>query len=236
MHEALLEQEDALLAASNLDAWVVPIAPQRSAAEDLQVVRRLDWRLLLSEPRLRRVAYVGSGLGALVDALKRFSESLTIFATADESFAASQSNRAFDLVVMPMPAIRDLEMMRHLVKRGGHLYVEMRRELPWKTWRSAVKRKPRGPSLEDYTSVLRRVGFQEVETYWHRPNFESCLEIIPLDDRAALGHVFSRRRTGLASLFKLISGRLALEAGLLSRYVPCVSIVARKPLAAEESP
>jgi len=180
------------------------------------------------------VAYVGSSLGALVDALKRFSESLTIFATADESFAASQSKRAFDIVVMPMPAIRDLEMMRHLVKPGGHLYVEMRRELPWKTWKSSVRKKPRGPKLEDYISVLRRVGFQEIETYWHRPNFEYCLEIIPLDDRVALGHVFSRRRTGLASLFKLMGGRLALKTGLLSRYVPCVSIVARKPMASKE--
>jgi hypothetical protein len=207
---------------------------KRGSHDDLELCRRLDWRMLFAQPSLRRVAYVGKAHGTLVEALKRFSESLTVFESSEESFAASQSNKAFDLLVLHMPAVRDVEMMRLLLKPGGSLYVELERPQ-----RSIEKfyhfhRKDAGPKTEDYVAVLQRSGFSEIDTYWHRPNFETCLEIIPLDDRTALKHVFSRSSAGLKNRMKFMAGRMVMRAGLLARNAPCVSIVARKSAAEED--
>jgi len=206
---------------------------KRGTHDELELCRRLDWRMLLAQPRLRRVAYVGTTNGALVEALKRFSESLTVFEASDESFAASQSNKAFDLLILHRPAVRDVEMMRHLLKPGGSLYAEL-----YRPKRSIEKFyhfhiKDEAPPVEAYVAVLRQSGFSEIDTYWHRPNFENCLEIIPLDDRQAVKHVFLRRSAGIKNRLKFMIGLMVIRAGLLSRNVPCVSIVARKSPAEE---
>jgi hypothetical protein len=75
---------------------------------------------------------------------------------------------------------------------------------------------------------LLSVGFAEVETYRHWPNFEACAEIVPLDDPAAVLHVLSRRRSGGAARLKSAVGCWRLRIGLLARIVSCFSIVARR--------
>jgi hypothetical protein len=190
--------------------------------------------MLLAQPSLRRVAYVGKAHGALVEALKRFSESLTVYESSEESFAASQSNKAFDLLVLHMPVVRDVEMMRHLLKPGGSLYAELYRPKRSIERFYHFHKRDEAPQIDDYVAVLQQAGFSEIDTYWHRPNFEKCLEIIPLNDRLALKHVFSRRSAGLKNRLKFMIGRMVMRAGLLPRNVPCVSIVARKAAAEED--
>lgn len=212
-----------------------PAPAGRRSETELQVCRRLDWRVLLSEPELRRVAYVGPPRGMLVEALKRFSESLTIFDSAAESFTASQSKRAFDVVVLTKPSLRDLEMMRHVLKPGGSVYLESHRPKQWLRGRVWSKAAQDAPQPEEYMAMLQQLGFCEIERHWHRPSFDGCLEIIPLDNRQALEHVFSRRRDGLRGRLKLTIGKYVMKTGWLSRFATCVSIVACKPSLAETS-
>jgi len=234
MQATVADSEKDVFVAAPIAAAVKNGVKKRGAHDELELCRRLDWRMLLAQPRLRRVAYVGKAHGALVEALKRFSESLTVFEPLEESFAASQSNKAFDLLVLHMPVVRDVEMMRHLLKPGGSLYAELYR--PKRSFDKfyLFHKKDEAAKIEDYVAILQQSGFSDIDTYWHRPNFEKCLEIIPLNDRLALKHVFSRRSVGLKNRLKLMIGRMMMRAGLLSRNVPSVSIVARKS-AAEES-
>ena len=232
MYTAELDQEKDETVAAGVEAFAEKLTASRAIADDLLICRRLDWRMLLARPRLRRVAYVGKATGALVDALKRFSESLTIFASSEESFAASQSNRTFDLLVLPMPSLRDVEMMRHLLKPGGSLYMELHRP---RRWLNSRRQATEAPKLGAYLSILERVGFNEIDAYWHRPNFEECREIIPLRDRVALKHVFTRRGGGLKKRMRLLLGRYAAKTGMLERFAPCVSIIAHKTLVVRDA-
>ncbi len=233
MQTTVFNSEKDVFVAAPMEAFSKNGVNKRGRSDDLELCRRLDWRMLLAQPRLRRIAYIGPSQGALVDALKRFSDSLTVFESSDESFAASQSNKAFDQVILYMPTARDVEMMRHLLKPGGNIYVELFRPKRSIEKFYHVHKKKTGPEIGDYVAVLRRSGFSEIDTYWHRPNFENCLEIIPLDDRTALKHVFSRRSAGMKSRLKFMMGRIIMRVGLLANNVSCVSIVARKSTAAE---
>jgi len=51
-----------------------PARPDRDAL--LQASRRLDWRFLLPDPTLRRVAYVGAAHAGLLASLQRFAGEL----------------------------------------------------------------------------------------------------------------------------------------------------------------
>jgi len=228
MQATLFDQGKDAFGAAPIEGVAAKANGKRATIDDLELSRRLDWRMLLAKPRLKRVAYVGKDSGPLVEALKRFSESLTVFASAEESFAASQSKKAFDLLVFDMPSPRDVEMMRHLLKPEGSIYAELHR--PRRSLKKSLLLKKGAAALKlpQYLSVLQQAGFPEIDIYWHRPNFEHCVEIIPLNDPLALRHVFSRQGSGLKSRLKLFAGRLAMRFGLLSHVVDCASIVASK--------
>ena len=82
--------------------------------------------------------------------------------------------------------------------------------------------------FRDYVARLERLGFHNIHVSWHRPNFESCLEIIPLNVPLALGYVFTRRPGNLVGQIKLATGRYLMKTHLLARLVPCLSVVACK--------
>ena len=186
----------------------------------LQASRRLDWRFLLPDPSLGQVAYVGPARGALLDSLRLFSAVLTMIDRSD-----TQAERAaqYDLVVARGPAPDALWRAADLVRPGGFLYVEVANRL-WPRRRGAG-----GPRYAaDYVAALGSHGFDEVAAYWHWPNFESCAEIVPLDDRDALLLAFSRRRSGTVARLKTTAGRWLLRSGLLARVVPCFSVLAHR--------
>ena len=181
----------------------------------LQASRRVDWRFLLPDPNLGRVAYLGPANRSLWESLRLFSAALAVIeGTPTQDSRAAQ----FDVVGASRPSNDMLERAAELVRPEGFLYVEAYRRL----WPSRLR------SPADYVSAIRRLGFVEVEAHWHWPNFEACAEIVPLDDPAAMLHALGRRRRGGAARLKSAVGRRLLRMGLLTRIVPCFSIVARK--------
>lgn len=206
---------------------------------DLQLARRIDWRFLLPEPHLRRVAYCGPEQGTLPEALKHFSESLRINSAAE--------NGSSDLVVLRLREVSSLTKAESLLAPDGLLYWEMK-PIAWAaSWRNFKKRSPR-PSwaaaearqkgavlrrntlhlYQGHVDALTRLGFQQIQMHWQRPNFEACLEIIPMDDAVALDYAFSRPRSDWASRLKFAAGRLMMQTGLLAHLTPCFSLIARK--------
>ena len=194
----------------------------------LQASRRLDWRFLLPDPSLQQIAYSGPGRGALLDSLRLFSESLALLEPA------AADGAQYDLVVASAPAYPALTRAAAAVRPGGFLYVEIYR--PFRLIQPRVRRAAAGaPQLRDatdYVAVIARQGFGEVAAYWHWPNFETCAEIVPLDDRAAILLAFARRRSGAAARLKSAFGRGLVRSGLLAWAVPCFSVVGRKHTAA----
>ena len=199
----------------------------------LQIVRRIDWRFLLPNPHLGRIAYMGGPCDALSEALNQFSESLTLIAPIDQAEHAQSNLSDFELVVIRSRRIADAAKAHEMLMDGGHLYWEIDRFgglLP-------LHRSTRGVgwqahwalhSLRHYLRTLERLGFCNIGIYWHRPSFENCHEIIPLQEQSVLTYVFSRNHEGLAASIALAAGHLLLKTGWLSRLVPCLSIVACK--------
>jgi len=201
----------------------------RRSDQDLQLARRIDWRFLLPEPYLRRVAYLGPESGTLPTALKHFSESFQII-SADE-------NARFDLVVLRLREISDLAKANKLLAPGGFLYWEMKAV----NWAASLRHRSNGkadstpkrwrrvPNLfHDHVEALERLGFQDIQIHWQRPNFEGCLEIIPMNDTTALDYAFGRPRNDLASRVKFAAGKAMIQTGLLAHLTPCFSLLARK--------
>lgn len=188
---------------------------QTQADALLQASRRVDWRFLLPHPNLGQVACLGPADRSLAEALRLFSAALAVIENTplQDSCAAR-----FDVVVACRPSHDMLERAAELVRSEGFLYVEVCRG-----WGSGWVCSP-----ADYTSAIRRLGFAEVEAYWHWPNFEACAEIGPLDDLAAMLHALSRPRSGGVARLKSAIGRWLLRMGLFARLVPCFRIVARR--------
>src|SRR3990172_11658173 len=85
----------------------------------LQVSRRVDWRFLLPDPILGRVAYLGPTRGALLDSLRMFSAALTVIEAAalHDNLSAQ-----FELVVVKAPIGAKMKQAAELVGPGGYLY------------------------------------------------------------------------------------------------------------------
>jgi hypothetical protein len=234
--------------ANKLEASVRRV-PRRSD-EDLQLARRIDWRFLLPEPYLRHVAYFGREQGALPSALKHFSESLRINSVAE--------NGSFDLVVLHLIEASNLAKAHQLLAPGGFLYWEMK-PIHWAASLGGItKHSPRplwapveakeyglatvphkGAGLQqnilrlfhDHIAALEGLGFGEIQMHWQRPNFEACLEIIPMNDPMALDYAFSRPCRDWVSRLKFAAGRIMMQTGVLAHLSPCFSVIARKDAA-----
>jgi hypothetical protein len=201
----------------------------RRSDQDLQLTRRIDWRFLLPEPYLRRVAYFGPSNGTLPSALEHFSESFRIISSHDGG--------NFDLMVLRLREIPDLAKANKLLVSGGFLYWELK-PINWAATLqhrangkhdSTPKRWRRVPSLfHAHIAALTRLGFQDIQIHWHRPNFEGCLEIIPMNEATALDYAFGRPRSDLANRIKFAAGKVMMQTGLLAHLTPCFSLLARK--------
>lgn len=186
----------------------------------LQASRRVDWRFLLPDPDLGRVAYIGSARGTLVESLTLFSTSLTLIERGARLDAGVDPGR-YDIVVVSDPTIATLRRAAALLRSGGWLYVEA--YSPFSRPRRLSRSEPLH-FVRDYVTVLHRLGLVEVEAYWHWPNFEACTKIIPLDKHPALLQVLAPRQTGVR--LKALLGRWLVRSGVLALVIPCFSIVA----------
>jgi hypothetical protein len=204
-----------------------PVARLHAADRDkeLQLVRRVDWRFLLPDPRLRHLAYLGPKNGLLLEALQHFSEPFSIISWSDLPDYRPGIHSGFDLAIVHSPRAVDLEGVHSIIGDGGYLYWEIDRSAWGQRWRMRHFRK--------YVTALTEVGFDDIRASWHRPNFDSCLEVIPLDDEIALRYVFSRHKGKLTGRIQKAAGKFLAENDLLSRFASSLSIVARKSQSSE---
>lgn len=172
-------------------------------AGSLALARRLDWRFLLPNPKLKRVAYVGEGRGDLLPALREFSDSLRTDACAVENA---------DLLVAQTRNLAELKRQAERLPPGGLLY-----------WEAGG----RHMSLSRVRAELRALGFGEVRAYWHHPDFESCRQVVPLHDPEAMELFVTRSAPALLSPAQRLL-RLPALLNLVARLAPAVSVVAVK--------
>jgi hypothetical protein len=178
-----------------------------------ELVRRIDWRFLLPDPRPLHVAILGTDAGSLLQAWGALGIAVTRLETGEE--------REFDLVMLRGAPASAAHVARTALRSGGTIYweIESRAGLGWNRAASLARR-------------VADLGFADVALHWHRPSFERCLEIVPLQAPAVVECVLRPRTQDAMSRLKRAAARAAWRAGLLPRLVPCVSLLARREDAA----
>ena len=196
----------------------------------LHRVRRLDWRFLLPDPVFGHVAMLGDDDPELVQALRATSPALALL-DLNWQFPTGQEPR-FDLVVLRSCDPADAVRAGALLGPGGSLY--------WEIERCRDRRSPRtwfgnGPlRIAAIRARLEALGFGGIGFHWHRPDFATAVEIIPLGDDGSLGYVLGGRSRRLGGRTKRALGRLLRRAGMLERLIPCMSVVATRSPAGTE--
>jgi len=140
-------------------------------------------------------------------------------------------------VVLRLRDASDLAKANKLLVSGGFLYWEMKSV----NWAASLRHRTNGkadstpkrwrrvPNLfHEHVAALERLGFADIQIHWQRPNFEGCLEIIPMHEATALEYAFGRPRSDLASRVKFAAGKVMMQIGLLAHLMPCFSLLARK--------
>ena len=178
------------------------------------LTRRLDWRFLLPDSHLGRVAYIGAGEGLLLPALQVFAESLR------RPFEYPMANESVELLVAQGVAPSQLRAAMSRLAPGGVVYWEI----------NPIRRL----FASDWTG-LHRLGLEPIDTFWHYPDFERCELIIPLSTPAPLAWLARRKfsTTDRRTLLRVV--RWFAGAPGLWRVLPSISVVARRPEVAKTS-
>jgi hypothetical protein len=189
----------------------------------LQASRRLDWRFLLPEPELGRVACVGVDDPDLVESLRLFGREVIVL----EAVSSREELATQDVVVLRNPTGAELAAAVPLLRTGGWLYVEIARPPGWHRPRNLC-------SVGGYARALGRLGLADVEAYVHWPDFVSCRAIVPLNDAVAVRHALARKREGGGAPLATRLAPLLAATGLFGAAVPCASAVGRRAGSAGE--
>lgn len=189
------------------------------SSNDARLLRRLDFRFLLPNSTLGHLAYSGETCGALYSALTRFCDSV-------HQLDSCPPGDRFPLVILRLPRAKDFEKIADRVQPGGCIYAEIERpfQSDWTGDLSSVPWNLR--PLSNYLVQLRRMGFDEIDAFWHRPHFDRCIEMVPLTSKPALRFVLNRNTGGIKRQLKVSLGKVVLRSGLLSQLIPCFSLVA----------
>jgi hypothetical protein len=185
-------------------------------ADRLVAVRRADWRFLLARPRPGRVVCLGDHDAALVAALREVGADVRVGVEAGATASA-------DVLVLVRPTPEELARAPTILRPGGWVYVETG---------GLVRRRRRRGALRGVSAcvrTLRLLGFEHVAAHWHFPDFESCLEIVPLSDRGALEFSLRRRQRRLGTRLQVLAARLAVRLRLLPYLVPAASVIGSLP-------
>ncbi|MFQ5638053.1 MAG: hypothetical protein ACE5IR_08665 [bacterium] len=175
-------------------------------------IRRLDWRFLLPDPRLNRVIYFGPENDPLAAALKQFAD----FFQDGSCNGRREDPCDFDVAVLKTEKPLILERVHTVLKTGGYLYCEI------------DSGQDGFPGITKQIERLKNAGFAKVWVYWHRPNFENCLDIVPLGEKQAIDHFFGQKRTDVKGRVKTAAGRLLSALGMLRLMISNLSFVACK--------
>jgi aminoglycoside phosphotransferase len=193
------------------------MTPADATATDdavLEAARRVDWRFLLADPRLGRVLLVGDVAGPELEALRVFSESVTVTSTP----AAQDLGSAFDVAVVRQPTRLALQVAARALTADGVLYVEVEP----RTFRG--RRRSLRPAA--VRAALESLDLRSIAPAWHWPDFQSCTRIVPLTSAENLRYV-ARVNMAAPPALEAPAGAL-LRAGVSSLPAAAVSIVARR--------
>jgi hypothetical protein len=185
-----------------------PAPPTHGEAEEqlLHAIRRADWRFLLPDAHLDRVAYAAPHDPALVRALELVARQLRL-TEADGLQAAGA-----DVVVATGAGPQAAARLVAGVRPGGWLYAEAR-----------------GVASARWAAALRGAGFEEVDVVWLWPDAARPKEMVALSDAHAVRHALGRRDPGARLRMRAWAARALLATGLLRLVVPSVAIVGRRP-------
>ena len=185
----------------------------------LEASRRLDWRFLLPEPELKRVAYGGERDHELLRALAAFGTP-TVLNGADSTLGEGTN----ELVVLVAPTPKELTRAIRLLSAGGWLYLELQG-----AFSIGGRLRGRWRRTRAHLATLEVHGFDGVVVYWHWPTFATSKWIVPLGDPVAVRQALGRHQGSARTRLLDGLGRLLLRLRLLPRFAPSVSIVAHRP-------
>lgn len=210
-----------------------PMEDERLSADALlQASRRVDWRFLLPNPSLGRVAYFGPVDSEHAESLRLFSQTFIALQTDWPAESYQHAESSFDVVVVERPSPQSLMTYAKLVRPGGHIYLEVygsswtaRKKLKRREFRIKGLNKLRPRRFE---RPLEHLGFVNLTTHWHWPDFATCTKVIPLDDIMAVRFALANEKKGKRAQLQHLLGKGILQAGLLPQLVPCYSVVGRR--------
>ena len=218
-------QADTIVQVSTNGQSGVPLTPGSDIDADilLQASRRIDWRFLLPSPELGQVACLGRVSADMMDSLRLFSASMVHSERLEDGF---KHENQFDLVVVEGLSDDKLRLVPRILKPGGYLYAEIENLLSPKRKGSRLKQWRYSLPVAAL-KTLRGAGFEEINAYWHWPNFQACNRIIPLNDRGALQFSMLSGSRTLKGRLRSNVGRGLLWTRLLEQSVTNFSIIAR---------
>jgi len=189
-------------------------APDETA---LRQARDADWRFLLPVYPVERVALLGQTAPRLIRGARRLARQAVLMPSIGQG-GQPWEKESCDLVMCADGLkVEHLREAHVLLKPGGWVYWEIERARPGAGF--ALRRRLAG---------LRAHGFDSVNVYWHRPDFNNCVEIIPLRPNT-LEFVFSRATNGWGRKAAFAAGWFLSRHNLLVPLIRCLSISARKP-------
>jgi hypothetical protein len=192
-----------LTRADDAPASVAPSGSSTGRDLAAAAVRRADWRFLLPDPVLRRVAYVGPHEPALIRALSALSDALEL---------RPVPGTLHDVVVLTRPTERRQLAAANLVSPGGWLYLET----------SGLRA---GGAIDR----LRGAGLVDLAAWWLWPDASACLQMIPLANPAALGAAVGRRQPGAPLQARAWAAHALARCGVLRPSLASVALVGHRP-------
>jgi hypothetical protein len=166
-------------------------------------VRRADFRFLLPDPALGRVAYPAPRDPELTAALERVS--------ACVERAPAEDLSGYDLIVLTGGGRTAIEAAADAAPAGAWLYVELT-----------------GQAAAALARRLRRRGFEDVKAYWLWPDATRCKEIVPLEP-TSLRHALGRRDPGARLRLRAALASTLVRTGLFRFAASSAAVVARVP-------
>jgi hypothetical protein len=178
--------------------------PRRRVLDEraLAVARRADWRFLLPEPALGRVAYLAPQEADLVAALELVAGRLDVLEPAAPAGADHEL-----VVVTAGRAARSALEARALLCPRGRLYAEVP-----------------GRRVRSWTRELRKAGFDDVDAHWLWPDARGCREIVPFEPEA-IRAMLDRRDPGARLRLRARATSLLVRAGLFRFAVRRAAVI-----------
>jgi hypothetical protein len=192
-----------LTRANDAPASVAPSRSPRRHGQAAAAARRADWRFLLPDPVLGRVAYVGPHEPALIRALSALSDALEL---------RPVPGTLHDVVVITRPTERRQLAAADLVAPGGWLYLET----------SGLRA---GGAIDR----LRGTGLVDLAAWWLWPEASACLQMIPLANPAALGAALGHRQPGTPLRARAWAAQALARCGALRPLLASVALVGHRP-------